>query len=174
MSVRACGGQRSPARGPALASPSRACPRPRQHLALPVDADVVGVLPARCPVHHSCGSFCVEVETLGQAVEGTGFHTPWERSRGSNDAAKDSEERCGETDLDNGCLTLSLPTPPSCTWPTAQLQVPTRMSLLSGGTHGGTQTPSLLISTESRPLNWTLTHGETLSLLHSVGNTGCM
>lgn len=89
MSLRAGGGQHSPTRGSALVSPSRACPRPRQHLALPVDADVVGVLPARCPVHHGCGSFCVEVEPLGQAVEGTGFHTPWERSTGSNNATKE-------------------------------------------------------------------------------------
>ena len=153
MSVRAGGEQRFPARGSALASPSRLYPRPWQHLALPVDADVVGVLPARCPIHHGCSSFCVEVETLGQAVEGTGFHTPWERSRGSNDSAKEREERRREPDLDNSCLTLGLPTPPSCAWPTAQLQVPRRMSVPSRGTHGGTQTPSLLISTESRPLN---------------------
>lgn len=96
---------------PCLPPRPRAHPRPRQHLALPVDADVVGVLPARCPVHHGCGSFCVEVETLGQAVEGTGFHTPWERSRGSNGAAKEGEERCREPDLGNSCLTLGPPTP---------------------------------------------------------------
>lgn len=129
VSVWAGGGQHSPAQGPALAFPSRVCPRRRQHLALPVDADIVGVLPARCPIHHSCSSFCVEVEALSQAVEGTGFHTPWERSRGSNDAAKEREERCGEPDLDNSCLTLSLPMPPSCSWPTAQLQMLRRMSL---------------------------------------------
>lgn len=51
-------------------------------------------------------------------------------------------------------------------------QVPRRMSLLSRGIHRGCRAPSLLISTESRPLNWTQTHGETLTLLHSLGNTG--
>lgn len=106
-------------------------PRPRQHLALPVDADVIGVLPTRRPVHHGCCSLCVEVESLGQAVERTGFHTPCERGRGPNDAIKEREERCGDPGLDNGYFTLGLPT--------AQLQVPRTMSLPSGGTQGGTQ-----------------------------------
>lgn len=76
--------------------------------------------------------------------------------------------------MGNGCFTLCLPTPPSCAWPPTLLQVPRRMSLLSGGTHGGTPPPSLLISTESGALNQTSTHDETLSLLHSLGNTGCL
>ena len=158
MSVRAVGGQHPPARGSALASPSCARPRPQQHLALPVDADVVGVLPTRGPVHHGRGSLCVEVETLGQAVEGTGFHTPWQRSRDSYDATKEREEGHGELELGHGSLILGLPTTPS--W----MSLPSR----------GTQAPSLLISTKSRPLNWTLTHGQRLSLLHSLGNTGNM
>lgn len=76
--------------------------------------------------------------------------------------------------MGNGCFTLCLPTPPSCACSPSPLHVPRRMSKLSGGTHGGTQTPSLLISTESGALNQTLTHDETLSLLHSLGNTGCL
>lgn len=60
---------------PALPLP-QAHPKARLHLALPIDTDVVGVLPARRPIHHGCGSLRVEVEALSQAVEGTGFHTP--------------------------------------------------------------------------------------------------
>lgn len=44
------------------------------HLAFPIHTDVIGVLPARRPIHHGCSSLSVEVEALGQAVEGTGFH----------------------------------------------------------------------------------------------------
>lgn len=106
-------------RGRAALSCPRVClcipiPSVSQHLALPIDADVIGVLPARRPVHHGRRSLCVEVEALGQAVEGTGFNTPWERSRGSKDASNEREERWGEPDLDKGCLILGFPQPPSC------------------------------------------------------------
>lgn len=66
------------------------CPCPSQvsHLALPVDTDVIAVLPARGPVHHGRRPLRVEVEALGQAVEGTGLDTPWRRSQ--------EEKRCGK------------------------------------------------------------------------------
>lgn len=59
------------------------CPCPSQvsHLAFPVDTDVIAVLPARGPVHHGRRPLRVEVEALGQAVEGTGLDTPWGRSQ---------------------------------------------------------------------------------------------
>lgn len=72
------------------------CPVPAppglSHLALPVDTDVIGVLPARGPVHHGRRPLRVEVEALGQAVEGTGLDTPWGRSTASNGAAKQSRD----------------------------------------------------------------------------------
>lgn len=63
-----------PARGVSL-------PPEVSHLALPVDTDVVAVLPAGGPVHHGRRPLRVEVEALGQAVEGTGLDTPWGRSQ---------------------------------------------------------------------------------------------
>lgn len=146
---------------PGLCPPLPVPRLPWQHLALPVDADVVGVLPAGCAIHHGCCSLRVEVETLCQAVEGAGFDTPWARRRHSHGATQQRKGVKSQTQSSSRPPSLLLA---HCTAPSAQEKEPTKP-------HRGTRALFSLISTKSRPLNRTPAHGKGQLLLHSLADT---